>query len=59
MRSEVDNVMTSVETRVLEAVLTAVENLATPKMELAVKSANAHSESSVDVNVLEPDQWDF
>ena len=58
VRSEVDNVMTSVETRVQDAVLTAIENLVIPRVELAMKSANAHSERSVG-NVLEPDQRDF
>ena len=59
VRSEVDNVMTSVETNVQDAVLTAIENLVIPRVELAMKSANAHSERSVDGNVLEPDQRDF
>ena len=56
---EVDNVLTSVKTRVQDAVLTATENLAIPRVELAVKSANAPSERSVDSNVFEPDQRDF
>ena len=59
MRNAVNNVMTSVETRVQDAVLTAKKNLVIPRMELAMKSANAHSEQSVDGNVLEPDQRDF
>ena len=57
VRSEVDNVMASVETRVQDAVLTAKENFVTPRV--ARKSANAHSERSVDSNVLELDQRDF
>ena len=51
--------MASVETRVEDAVLTAIENLVIPRVELAVKSATAPSERSVDGNVLEPDQRDF
>ena len=42
MRSKVDNVMTSVKTRVQDAVLTAIQNLVIPRIELAMKSANAH-----------------
>ena len=30
-----------------------------PRLELAIKSANAHSKPTVDGNVLEPDQRDF
>ena len=41
IRSEVDNVMTSVETGVQDAVLTAIENLVTPRGKLAIKIANA------------------
>ena len=59
MRSELDNVMASVETRIQDAVLTAIENLKIPRVELAMKSANARSERSVDGNVLEHDQRDF
>ena len=39
--SEVYNVLTSVETGVQDAVLTAIENLLTPREELAIKLANA------------------
>ena len=59
VRSEVDNMMTTVENRVQHAVLTAIENLVTLRMELVMKSANALSGRSVDDNVLEPDHWDF
>ena len=59
VRSVVDNVMTSVETIVEDAVLTAREILLVPRVELAMKSANALSVRSVDGNVLEPDQKDF
>ena len=57
--SDVDIVMISVEISVQDAVWTAIEFLVIPRVELAVKSANAHSERTVDVNVVEPDQMDF
>ena len=37
VRSEVDSVMTMVETRVQDAVMTAIENLVIPIVELATK----------------------
>ena len=54
VRSEVDNAMTTGETRLQDAVLTAIEKLVIPGVELAMKSAKASSVPSVDVNVLEP-----
>ena len=42
VRSQVDKVMTSVGTRVKYAVLTAIEILVIPRVELAMKSANLH-----------------
>ena len=59
VRIEVDNVITTVKTRVQDAVLTAVKNFVIPRLELALKSANASSGRSVDGNVLQPDQSDF
>ena len=59
VRSEVDNVMTTVETGVQDAVSTAIENLVTSGVELAMKPTNASSRRSVDANVLEPDQRNF
>ena len=58
VRSEVLNVMPSVATRVEDAVLTAIEIIVFPRVELAILPAIAHSERSVYVNVLEPDQTD-
>ena len=55
VRSEVDNVMTTVETRVL----TAIEILVIPRVEVAMKSTNASSGRCVDGNVLDPDQRYF
>ena len=51
--------MISIETRVQDALLTAIEFLVSPRVELAMKSANASSGQRVDGNVLEPDQMDF
>ena len=59
VRNEVDNVMTTVETRVQDVVLTAIENLMIPRVKLAMKSTNASSGRSVDGNVLDPDQRNF
>ena len=59
IRSEVNNVMTTVETRVQDAVLIAIKNLLIPRMELAMKTANASSGRSGDGNVLEPNRRDF
>ena len=41
IQKEVDKVMTSVESRVQGAVLTAMENLLIPRRELAIESAKA------------------
>ena len=59
VQSEVDILTISVETRVQGAVLTGIENLVIPRVELVLKSANAPSERTVDGNVLEPDRRDF
>ena len=59
VRSEADNVMTSVKTRVQDAVFTAIENLVVSRVELAMKSANSPSGRSVDSNLLELTQRDF
>ena len=39
--------------------LAAIESLVIPRVELAMRSANASSGRSLDANVLEPDQGDF
>ena len=57
-RSEVDGVMTTVEFRIQDAVLTAIDNLVIPRVELAMKSTNASPRRSVDCNVLGSDQRD-
>ena len=47
VRSEMDNVTASVETRIPDAVLTAIENLVIPRVEFVMMSANAPSVLSV------------
>ena len=51
VRSEVDSVMTTVKTRVQDAVLTVIENLVIPRVELAMKSVTGSSGGIVDGNV--------
>ena len=59
VQSEVENVATTFKPRVQEALLTAMENIVIPRVELAIKPANASSGWQVDGNVLEPDHRDF
>ena len=59
VRSKVDYVMTTVETRVQDAELTAKENLVISRMELANKSVNASSGRGVGNVVMDPDQKIF
>ena len=51
VRSEVDNVMTTVETRMWEAVLTAIEDSAFRLIELAMKTVIAFSGGNIDCAV--------
>ena len=51
--------MTAVETIVQDAVLTAIENLVNPTVELAMKSTNASSGRFVDGEVLGADERAF
>ena len=59
VRSEVDSGLTTVENRVQDAVLAAIESLVILRVELATRSSNAPSGINSDGNVLEPDQRDF
>ena len=59
VQSEADSVVRTVETRVQDAVLAALERLVFSMVELAMGPANASSGRSVDGNVLELDQKDF
>ena len=54
-----DSVVTTVETRIQNAVLTAIEESVIPRVELAMKSTNASSWRRMDGNVLELNQKDF
>ena len=59
VRSEVDSVMTRLETKVQDAVLTAIKNLIFLRLQLAIKSVNAsllHGDGSV---LWDRDQKDF
>ena len=58
-RSEVDIVMTTVETRVHYEILTAIENLVMPRVELAMKSVIASSGRRMDNFVMDADQRVF
>ena len=51
--------MTTVENRVHEAILTAMESLVIPGVEIAIKSVNASSGRDADSVVPDPDQRDF
>ena len=59
VRSEVDSVMTTVESRVQKAILTATESLVIPRVELAMKSVSASSGRDIDNIVPDSDQRDF
>ena len=59
IRSEVDGVMTTVETRVQNVEFTEIENIVVPRVKLGMRSANGSSGRTVDSNVLELDQRDF
>ena len=51
--------MTTVETRVQDAMMIEIENLVIPRVELALKSVNALSGHEFGSVVLDPDQRDF
>ena len=53
---EVDCVMTTVESRVQDAMLTTIQNLAIPRVELAVKPVNALAGNGDGSVVLDPDE---
>ena len=55
-RSEVGSVMATVETRVHEAMLTALESLVSPRVELAMTSVNTSSGRDIGRVVLNADQ---
>ena len=59
VRSEVDTLMTTGETRVQDAVMTALKSLVFRSVELALESVSASSGGGVGCVVLDPDQGDF
>ena len=59
VRSEVDSVMTTVETTVQDEVMSAIESLVFPRVELALKSVIAPSGHRPGSVMLDPDQRDF
>ena len=59
VRSEVASAMTTVETRVQDKVMTAIEKMVIPRVELATKSVNASSGREVGSVALELDQRDL
>ena len=59
VRSEMDSVMTTVEIRVQDAVMRAIENLVIPRVELAMMSVVASSGHGVGSVVLDLDQRGF
>ena len=59
MRSEVENGAASGEAKVQAAILSAMENLVVPRLELALRSADIYSTRNPDSVVLDPYQRDF
>ena len=59
VRSEVDSIMTTVETSAQGAVLPAIEILMIPRMEPAMNSLTASSGRVADSVVMDPNQRDF
>ena len=51
--------MTTVEISVQHAVLTAIESLVNPRVEMAMEVTNASPGRSVDGNILDADQREF
>ena len=54
VHGEVDNVVAEDETRVHDAILTAMESLVVPRVEVAMKSINASSGRDPESVVLDP-----
>ena len=59
VRSDVDSVMTTIKTKVKDALMTAIENLVVPRIELAMKSFNASSGHELGSFMLDLDHMDF
>ena len=59
IRNQVDNVVATVETRVHEAILSALESLVNQKVDLAIKLVNLSSRRDPESFLLDPDRKDF
>ena len=59
VKSEVKDAVATVETRVHEAILSAMDNLVAGRMELAMRSVGVSSVPSPSSDVLDPDQKEF
>ena len=57
VRSDLDSVVTTVETRVQNAILTEIESLAIPRVELAMESINAPSRQDKESVVPDPERF--
>ena len=58
-KSDVENFVAMIETRVHDAILCAMDNLVIPRLELAMKSTDASSTRDPSIVVLDLDQRDF
>ena len=56
VRSEVENVVATVETRICEAILSVLDNLVVPRMELAMRSVSSSSALNPSHVLLDPDR---
>ena len=59
VRSEVDNAVKAVENRIYDAILTAMDNVKTATVEMAVRSITELSGRGPNSVVQNPDQSDF
>ena len=59
VRSDVDSVMTTDETRVQGLVLSVIDNIVIPRVDLAINSVNASSGHCIGSVVLDPDRGYF
>ena len=57
VRMAVDDMMTTVKTKVQDAILTLISLI--PRVNLAIKSVNASSDLDVDIDVVGPDCREF
>ena len=55
---EMSNIVDTVEDRILNAILTAIDNIVTPKIELAIRSINASSERDATSVSASSERWE-